>query len=67
MQVDLNFWPKPFYENIVHGAAFAVHTDFNILIFQNFCKFQTRVLSALICVKYAGYPMASQRPFSTFF
>ena len=52
--------PQPLDENIVDTPAFSIHTDFNVLIFQYFCKLVTCVLRSLIRVEYIGCSMTSQ-------
>lgn len=47
--------PKSLDKHVVHPAAFAVHADFNPILFDLSHPFRTRKLRSLIGIKYLGF------------
>lgn len=52
--VVLEAAPEALNDDVVRGAAFAIHTDSNVILFQQIDILRTRKMAALIAIDNAG-------------
>ena len=52
--------PKPFDEDVVHPASFAIHRDAHARVFERLCEVQAGKLAALVRIEYLRRPVMQQ-------